>query len=70
MVYGNNKRIQIHTMLGRVKVYSATSYTIDNGFLEIIGINEASKIEGEFVYPLHNLEHFNIIKDEVIEGEA
>ena len=62
---GHNKRIRIHTMLDRVKTYSATSYYVGNDCLEIVGKNEQSGVEGEFNYPLRNIEHFNVIEKDI-----
>ena len=62
---GHNVRIRIHTMLDRVKTYTATSFYVSDTCLEIKGVNEMSKIEGEFNYPLRNIEHFNVIEKDV-----
>lgn len=55
-------------MLDRVKLYHATTFRIADGFVEIEGKNMSSNVEGEFIYPLHNVEHINIIddKDQVV----
>ncbi len=59
---GSNKRIRIHTMLDRIKSYYAISYYDDGKSLEIVGKNEQSGVEGEFNYPLVNIEHYNVIE--------
>ena len=62
---GQNKRIRIHTMLDRVKTYTASSYYVTSDCLEIVGKNEQSGVEGEFNYPLRNIEHFNVIEKDM-----
>lgn len=62
---GQNKRIRIHTMLDRVKTYTAKSYYVSDRYLEIVGKNEMSGVEGEFCYPLRNIEHFNVIEKDM-----
>jgi hypothetical protein len=52
--------IRIHTMLGRIKIYDAEKYFESDGKLIIYGKNSASGVKGKFVYPLVNIEHFNI----------
>ena len=53
--------IRIHTMLNRAKIYECEEWEIKNNYLYIKGINVSSGIKGTFVYPLHNIEHFNIV---------
>lgn len=62
---GQDKRIRIHTMLDRVKTYTADSYYDNGKVLEIVGKNEQSGVEGEFRFPLINIEHYNVITKDV-----
>ncbi len=58
-------RVKIHTMLNRAKNYSvanASDILIADGMLVVTGINDMSKEEGIFRYPLQNIEHFNMVK--------
>lgn len=59
----SNKKyiIRIHTMLNRIKIYECDNYFITGENLIINGINIESKLNGTYYYPLHNIEHFNIM---------
>lgn len=59
----NTVSIRIHTMLGRVKIYDTEKYYESDGKLIIYGVNLASQVRGKFVYPLENIEHYNICGD-------
>jgi len=59
----NKVSIRIHTMLDRVKIYEADNYFESDDKLIIYGHNVLSKIRGKFVYPLHSIEHYNIVDD-------
>ncbi len=59
--------IRIHTMLGRVKVYHAKFHSVANNELVIVGSNSESNVEGEFHYPLVNIEHYNIIHEKHLD---
>jgi hypothetical protein len=61
--------VRIYTMLGRCKIYAAERYYEADGKLIIYGMNEESKVKGKFVYPLINIEYYNIANDEIYTQE-
>ena len=59
----NTVSIRIHTMLNRVKIYDVEKYYESDGKLIMYGVNSTSQVRGKFVYPLENIEHYNICGD-------
>jgi len=53
--------IKLHTMLNRIKLYEVEKFNETTTALVIQGKNSATNCTGKFVYPLVNIEHYNIL---------